>query len=877
MAAKQNGKHKARNNQITLFGVLLFSMIFILVLSASCFVLCCIPKESVSLIASPISTATEPTIPTEDMPASDGDAIIFDIFELEELPDGLKSYADVIIGVTISISVALISITATIFIFSKSALDRINDENEYVADVVNIHKKENIKQLVGICIVSVLLIILPLMWHLFFSFAPLHMHICRIVGLFALVVASILYFIISCVYWYRCICVEESLQEIIVIECSKLKDNLNILLPNDNEKERLRIIGDWISWEDEHGTSYEDEGTDLCDKMTADQFINLFQKAEKLLLSGDSHPSESSVGSNIITILQERMDILVPSTKVEKADLENRYYGSILGNDKINDTIRRFEQKIGFGVGNNSNQFFSQTEALYTLLKKYRNLLISERYTQTKVSNRSRKRMENSINFPEKKESSVLFSQALYYFFLRVIAVFVSSVRIANFSLNGCSLNYANFYGSTLQDITLYSSIFFRTILSRTSFSHVIMDISMLCDIDFYCTRISDSSFNNCTLENVDFERTTIQNAGFDSCIFNSCQFLDNDIISCNFNNSEIENTAFFSTNFSHGKFRDVQWKDCSIEDCSFQDSDIQKWSAYSKFSLLNCDFSRSIWRNMNIDDWILIGGIFMDADLTSVKIIDTDLSSSSFLRCCLAAASLEKCNLSRVALQQASLFEATLSDVNMSTADLSGINAVKSKFTKCNLSNSNCADGDFSEAQIEFTDLTAARLYDCAMTGSQIKSSSCRNLLADHLQFTFAMCENSNFSYSSLAETNMTKSKFYSCTFNGSDLTGMNATSTMFEDCEMDGVDFSESRFVETCFRGGGNPDSFRIIKNCDFTACKFEKVIFENIKFVGCIFDNAIFIDCSLQRTKHTHLTKFNFKKLSNTSSNSIKWFST
>lgn len=837
------------------FNFLRFFMIFTLLISFMCFVLCCIPATLYNVAENSLQK-----IHFEKLECA------IENLEFEDFPIGIKNYADVIISVTISISVALISITATIFIFSKSALDRINDENEYVSDIVNVHKRSNIQQLLWICIVTVGLIITTLLWHLLFSFANQQVHSFRFVGLISLAISSILYFVFSCVFWNRCICVEESLQRIIVDECGLLKERLNEVLPPASSENRFSAIGDWITWEDdaEKGT----EGHNLCQNMTPDQFINLFQKTQSLLLSGDSHSSVSSMSSSIITILQERMDILGPNTKVEEIDLKNRVY---IGSErKVFDAIEDFEKNVGFSESE-SKDFFSNTKTLYEHLKKYRNLLISERYTRNKVDIQSKEKIEKHENYPENNSSLVLFSQALYYFFLRVLSVFVCSVRITGFSLNGCSLNYANFYGSTLEDITLYSSFLFRTVLSRAVLNQVILDISKLYEVDFYNTGIANSSLNNCTLENVTFERSTVQKAGFDSCQFNSCVFKDNDITDCIFNNSELISTNITSSNFSFGKFKNITWEDCTIVDCLFQDADVQKWTGYTGFSLINCDFSRSVWRDIDINSWVITGSVFTDADLSSILLYDVDMSSSSFLRCSFAGAKLRKCAMQRSSLQYASLFEAVLNDVDLLTADLSNVIAVKAKFERCNLSNTNCAEADFSDAEFISVIFTAARLYDSAMMSAKIKKCIFKYILADHLQFTFSLCEESNFSYSSLAESNMTKTSFKSCDFTGSDLSGLNSTETEFIDCKIVGVDFSSTRFVDAHLVG---TNKCMVLRNCDFSACKFENVLFKNIQFVDCVLDDTTFVNCILEEVKATPLTRYNFKKLSNKSNNSIRW---
>lgn len=803
--------------------------------------------------------------------------------------NAVKNYSDVVLSVIISICVALVSISATIFIFSKSALDRINDENEYVADVVNIHKRRNMKQLAWICVGSVFLIALPIIWHAFFTFAKDEKYTVQvlIIGLAALVVAILAYFVMTGMFWNNCVCVEKSLKRIIINEFIRLEEILNDILPSEERENRLLLIGDWCCWEDKKAEEYVEVGRELCQNMSQDKFINQFQKAERLLLSGEVYQSITPNSTDIITILQERINILEPNSRVEQEDLKERFYIAKNGNGKnsvmVIEFIRDFEARVGFNVKKNPVtgelemplDFFAKTENLYNILKDYRNLLISEEYTQLKINDSAKKQSNKAgENYQRGGQGFETFVEAYYYFFLRILAVFSSSVRIANYSLNGSSLNYANFYSSTLENITLYSAECYRTVFARVKFVHVTMDISRFFDVDFYCAMLFDSSFNNASMENIRFECATVQAGGFDSCDFVSCSLLNSDFTDCIFNNSEFKNVTIHACNFSCSKFREVKWNDVKINGCTFQSAEFYKWDAGNPLELKNCDFSGSVWSKMSIKGWCLDGGIFDSSDLSGVVIKGGSMRSASFLQCRLDGSDISDCDISRSALQNASLFNSKIERTNISTADLLNVIAVKAKFYKCDLRNSNCAEADFSEARIINSKIHAARLYDCAMVASYIEGCQGQYLLADHLQFTFANCKESDFSYSSLSESNLTKSSFSFCVFNGCDLTNMNATQTVFENCRLIGVDFSGTRFVKARFCENRNQKKYNIIRNCNFSSCEFENVQFEHVKFIDCLFDNVIFAGCEIGGDISQPLSKKNFFKISNRSSDSITW---
>ena len=762
----------------------------------------------------------------------------------------IKNYADVVLGVTISVSIALASITATIFIFSKSSLDRINDENEHVAEVVNIHKRNNLNALLCICIMGIILIVLPIGWHVIFSFTAFQFNIWLRRGIILLIIQAILYLSLCVYFWYRCIVVESLLLKIILNKCNELKMNVRKMVLKDDQNDKiLAIIGDWFCWEDKSAEQYKEEGRKLCSDLNADRYISLFEKAEKLLLSKDYCDKAMLQDSNIITLLQERKDLLFDINSVEHNDMENRRYitkdGTGIG---VYSEMNKFEKELGLNnderFSNSNESFFDTTKSIYELLKSYRNLLISERYTKQKVSEKRWERINNKGDYPESPKTIELFARVLYYFFIRILAAFVSSVQINEASLNGCSLNYANFYSSTLNNLTLYSADCFRTIFSRSNISTVIFDISRLEEIDFFGTKIEDTSFSNSTFERVTFERSLTQKGIFNSCEFENCKVLDSIFDDCDFNNTVFSNALIVNSTFSRGRFKDVHWKEkTSLSNCILSDSIIQSWSAEDGFKMENCDFARSIWSDISIKNWHLSGSIFERADLSSIEMTSAILVMTSFSHSLLSNANFVGCNFTQATLEGASLLDASFEHVELPTTNMGGILAVNASFDDCNMEECNSADGDFSNAKFSNCTLTAARFYDATLIKATIEDCRCEYLLADHLQFTFATCQNSNFSFGSMSDSNFTKTRFTNCQFTGIDLSSAIATQTVFADCCLENIDFSDSRFYKTEFIGQQRP---LIIKKCNFTNCKFEQVKFENVIFDDCIYNNTVFAGC-------------------------------
>lgn len=795
----------------------------------------------------------------------------------EQSDHSLKEYADIIVTVITAIIVALVSITVTIFVFLKSALDRIIDENRYIADIANIYKTNSSSLLAKLCAWGFVTLLLSIIWHLFLTFKDHHCDGFLWSGMFALALALMFNLMLSGLFWGKCIRVEKSLQVIIGDECERLKKELSERPFMAESSECLQLIGDWEQWETEDMLSddLKKHGSKLCQEMTSDQFINLFLRAEILLLAGERGlNSRNPNDSDILTVLQERANILNPNAKVGNQDLEGHHYiGGVDSNFEVVQCIEDFQKKVGYRA--EYSGFFSDTKALYSILQQYRNLLISWKYTLTKGENSLQRQLTDRSASIENKDTQAIFAQGLYYFFLRILAVFVSALHISDFSFNGFTLNFANFYSSTLEGVSLYSSEFYHTIFARTQLIRAVMDVSRFDSIDFYNTKFSESTLNNAEFSCVRFDGVQMERGGLSACVFSKCQLYNSNFTDCVLNNSEFISCVLSSVDFLRAKMRGIMWKgDVKLNRCSFRYADIQDWIwSEGQAEMCDCDFSGSTWSKMPIKEGKLTGSDFSNAVLTETTFEYTDLDSALFQQCGLALAKFEYCNMSQTSLERALLFDAHFQYTNLKMANLFEAAAVKVQFIGCDLTDSNCADADFSEGVFKKTILYAARLYDCSLVKAKFTECDCNYILADHMQFTFAQCTKSRFCYSSLSDSNLTRSNFTNCHFNGSDLTNLNATEVTFRNCHLIGVDFSGTRFMKANFWF----DQPASIRRCNFSNCKFEQIVFRNATFKNCVFADALFINCFIQNPdtgKRFHLDASSFREIFQGNMNGISF---
>lgn len=779
--------------------------------------------------------------------------------EAEPADDPLKNYADIIVSVITAVIVALLSITVTVFVFLKSALDRIIDENRYISHVAYIYKWESANLLFWLCAAGFATLALSIGFHWQITFNTDRRTSALAAALVSLGLMLFFNLLVSMLFWAKCIRVENSLQSIIFRRCRELREDLlrqDFMGPG---KDCLALIGDWDQWETEGKSAGELEwyGQALCRRMTADQFINLFLRTEILLLSGERDFDKNSVSdSNILTVLQERDNILNPNARVGNQDMKGRcYLGEGSGGRQVWDHMTEFERRVGYVQGRSDGQdaFFNNTRELYTLLEQYRDLLISQSFTLAK--GRKRRCGDRGRRSPDAPENLTVFAQGLYYFFLRVMAVFVSALHISDFSFNGFTLNFANFYSSILENVSLYSSEFYHTIFARSQLIHTTMDVSRFDSIDFYNTSFTASTLNNAELVRVCFDGAQLVRTGLSSCTFENCQIKDSDFEECMLTGSTFTGCEIRSTSFDRSKMREIEWgAGTEIQSCEFTGADIQNWSWNGGVpQLVDCDFSRSTWRSLKIRRGRLKNCDFSSAELIEAVFEDTDLSAALFVQTVLTGGRFEHCRMRRASLERAALFQANFTGAQIQESNLTGVSAVGASFQDCDLSESDCAEADFSNGTFMGTRFYAARLYDCSFTRASFTACCCDYILADHLQLTFAVCDSVTFRSSALPDSNLSESKFADCDFQGSDLTGLNAAKAEFSDCGLNRVDFSETRFIETRFRAADGRRS--VIKGSNFSCCKFENVLFDGIAFKDCIFTGALFIHCRIFEEGRTH----------------------
>ncbi len=451
----------------------------------------------------------------------------------------------------------------------------------------------------------------------------------------------------------------------------------------------------------------------------------------------------------------------------------------------------------------------------------------------------------------------------MYYFFLRVLGLFVSAVTIKDFTFNGNVLNFANFYNSTLENVSFYAAEFYHTIFARTKLINVSMDLSKIDNVFFYYTRLTDTSLSNTEFSNVNFENIQMQNCDLSICIFTNCSITNSNLTNNIFNGSLFHDSQLSASVFSQSKLENIIIEGTSLTGCDFSDANLKNWvwkNRKADICLKNCIFTSSAWENMDIAIADLSNSVFNEAAMPFTFFFEVNLTEALFRKCQLAYAEFINCEkLCRSSFVEANLYGANFECCDMQYSSFFRANASYTKFESCIIMNGDCAEAYFRGATVIKTSFENARLYNATFDWAEINGCWFKSALADHVQFTSAKCEESCFQYTSMTDCSFSGSIFKSCDFTGADLSDSAATDLMFKQCRLNQTDFSRIKFADCVFDSAEsevqcctfNGSIFSCAENGGFYRLVFESCFFDQTQFSGWKFQNVVFRNCSFRES--------------------------
>ena len=814
--------------------------------------------------------------------------------------DSLEKYTDIVVAVLEAIIVALLTITLTMYTFLKGNLDRSIDENPYLSKVASIFQREGATRLIGISILNLFSMIMIMLWHFRIRFGSVKAPVAIFSGLSLLLLSLILNTINILCFWVGCIQLQFGLKKVCTrYEKEQIKNIKDLLADRfktkavcENFKEYCKLIhfliGDWNEWHtelldeyrskqaednlriviknhDHVDSGFSDEekkeietliacGQRLCDEMESDEFINFFSRTEALLLNSNKKDADKDFDENgIVTLIQERAEVLDPIIKPESShkeegmevkDLQDFKYD--LGDENEGDIVKYidyFRRRVGYTdhEDNYRYNFLEETEKLYKYLRDYRNVKVSQRQLQ---------------NDTKDKTTDPYVVLGMYYFYLRVLCVFCIAVNIHDYTDNGSTMNFADFYSSTMEKVTLYSSQFYHTVFARSKWINCVLDVSAFDNVLFYYTRLSQTSLANSHFREVIFKNAQMSESMLDRGMFVTCGFENSVFKEASLNNSVFENTLIKGTDFSKAQLENIKWGNTIVSDSSFENAAIKGWYwsadggevSYRKWDnnvYSGASIEHVKWEKMNLEN-----SIFSKADMPGVIFEKCRLNGSIFDQANLAGSTITECEQykqsessgqpGKCSFKNVNFYNSSISKSIFPDSNFSGASFTEADINICDLSYGDFNDTSFKRANLAENTFRYDRLYEASFSNAKITECIFDNALADRMLFTYVLCHGSSFKKTSMDDSNFSGSVFEQCELNAAGMSGSVFYDTAFDNCGLIHVDLSGGRFADAEFR---NRTRFEY---CNFSNCRFERVKPGDAQFIYCDFTGAEFVEC-------------------------------
>ena len=445
------------------------------------------------------------------------------------------------------------------------------------------------------------------------------------------------------------------------------------------------------------------------------------------------------------------------------------------------------------------------------------------------------------------------------YFYLRVLGIFVSAVHISDFTFNGATLTWGNFYSSTLNRVSLYAALFYQSVFARTRIVDSNLDISAFSDVYFYNTQIENSSFNNCLFKQVVFEDAMLKNTSLNISNFELCKMLDTTVEQSLMSRNIFKKCVLKRVSFAGTILENTVWEDTSVDSSDFQQARIKgwNWKSVNQTTVVKqlgcfrfCNFSEAQMDEMHFENLDMTSSVFNDTLMAGVTIDGCVLRDSLFIKANLAKAIISNCQSGKLcSFQNANLYDAKIENCDFQESNLFYTSATYASLIKINLEKSDCTESSFRDAELIRVRFPYARLYNATFNNASIEWCVFEHALADNMQFTYAKCYGSSFRMASMQESNYSGTRFIYCFLFGTGMLNSVFYQTYFEFSRIIHADFSHGRFVELKMTECGE------IKSCDFSACTFELSEFTKIRFVNCIFTQTLFSECTFTNVEFDH----------------------
>lgn len=288
-----------------------------------------------------------------------------------------------------------------------------------------------------------------------------------------------------------------------------------------------------------------------------------------------------------------------------------------------------------------------------------------------------------------------------------------------------------------------------------------------------------------------------------------------------------------------------VSFSDCVFENVKFSGNCIS--SEFSNTVFSECTFEGFVWRNVNLENCILINCLFVDVQIDSLhfdegKVINTNwqdceiedlyfsssLESIAFTHCMLKTPHFDTLKVTGIKFIHSSLEQAIMTDF-----DFKSVQIIDSDFVCLYAMNCTAQDYDFSYMQLKDARFSEGNLAGANFEGSNLEGSC----------FTESNLVGVNFNRTDLSSALLINAELSNAQFIESNLDTTNFSGSIAEACVFDRAqmymsdltqgNFSRSSFIESSL-------NWTDFSYSNISDCRFDRAIFEEVE-AHAVVDSA------------------------------------
>lgn len=661
------------------------------------------------------------------------------------------NYSDNIFPLSVSVLVAVETISITIFIFLKSLLDRNTDERNYSKKIMSSYNKQMSMILEILTIYSIILLVYGFYFYSsrFFEFKYGYGY-----WFLGWLIPVFIYTLCSFRFWHKCIDINKSWK---------------IIAQNKINEEEVRV----------YNLMYSDNDPALINKFNHmecniewEHFTHLFTKLEEFLVLGiDAHYSVyTDVEEQIRHYLEQ--DEKVINSKLNGIEAED------LKGEPVFEEIHARRKKLA--------QAKLDIPQLYQSLESYRDfLLVDSLYTGKGM---------------EQVKEKIHLTIALKLFYQKVLMEKIRNLVIDGIISENPIFVYIDLYGARLENSVLTGVYFLKAVLARMQIENTNMTIGKYDNVLLKDVRAANSSFLSSEFLFAKIQRTKFIDVEFSNSNFVETEILDSAFLNSNLSDSEFKDTEISRVDFTDTILHNIEFTGkTSIKDCSFVRAEINQWKIGAEMLKSMQNFTEAVMKGFRLGDPYKCidasGDIFKGAKIYEGRF------KNLFMEGCI----FENCNMTRIEMENVNASSSNMRGVNLYKAKIRGVFpelSTKASFGDCDLTDAIainadiintdfrgaiCMGMDLSETKIVGGDWAEARLEKAVISKAHIMKVN-----FEKTDFTDAVIENTEFIRCDFEDavfhsTHISKVIFRHCNFRGTDFEEIKGSGFQIENCIID------------------------------------------------------------------------------------------